>query len=404
MSESELKLLSIADHVFGDGIMNRLDLVDIVSLKAANSRFRNKVEDVKGEVGFVRGFNARLNASPWMFIHMKTDDFFKETDGSQGFIQGFTRSGYKMEFSLDYVLKPPLVNVGERADFVMSCGNLFLFCKVPNDCFFVVNLFENVGKVVNFINPPTDRSSGVVWRKRVKLIVDPQDLGLGYFRLLYVERIEETLKHFEYKSRTNTWNVTVSHNSINADNLNINDNRRYQLHTGLFGARFISFAPGSNKSFYVSPDISIIYDDLVPPRPDPDWKLDWTRHHDDIWLLFLFTHVSCLNSPFGLVKMIALCKLMDDWTNYVVVSIVSVDKINEINKPGQAVHRVMNFMVMEGTVNVGLATRIGDAHYINWLSYDIKDESWNDITMHLIHLDGRGICGTSFSSRLTMDA
>ncbi|PWA48788.1 hypothetical protein CTI12_AA487680 [Artemisia annua] len=404
MSESELKLLSFANPFFGDEIMNKLDLVDIVRLKSANSRVRDKVEDVKGEVGFVKGFNARLKASTWMFIHTKPDDFFDEiADGSPGLIQGFTRSGNNMKFSLDDILKPPLVNVGESASFMMSCGNLFLFLKVPNDCFFVVNPFGNVQNVVNFIDPPTVGSSGE-WRKRVKLVVDPQDLGLGHFRLLYAERIKETVKHFVYESRANLWNVSVSHNSISANNLNINDNRRYQLHAGLFGAHLISFAPGSNDSFYVSPDILKTFEDLQPPRPDTDWKLDWGRHHDDVWLLFLFIHDSCLNPPFGVVKKIALCKLMDDWTNYVVVSTVSDDKINEINKPGQSVHGVINFMVMEGTVNVGLVTIIGDVHYIYWLSYDIKDQSWNDTTTHPIHLDGRVISGTSFSSRLTMDA
>lgn len=87
MSESELKLLSLANPVFGDEIMNKLDLVDIVRLKVVDSRIRNKVEDVKGEVGFVRGFNARLKAFPWMFIHMKTVDFFlDEIDRSPGLI------------------------------------------------------------------------------------------------------------------------------------------------------------------------------------------------------------------------------------------------------------------------------------------------------------------------------
>nr|GEY58433.1 hypothetical protein [Tanacetum cinerariifolium] len=279
----------------GDEIVNKLDLVDIARFKTVNSRFKRKFEDVKGEVGFVKGFNQRGEGVHVDVYSHENQQFLIKLYGSLGLIQGFMSSENKMEFSLDDKLKLPLVNVGERADSLMSCGNLS-FLQIPNECSFIVNPFRNVENVVKFINHPIAKSYGVELREHVKLIVDKEDLGLGHFHLLYTKIIDETLKHLS-----------------------------------------------SNKSLYVSPEILKTFNDLEPPRPD--WKLAWTRHHDD---------------------------LTDDWKNYLLVSNVLDDKIDEINKPGQAVHRVMNFMVMEGTVNFGLATRIGDAHNIHFRSRGSK--------------------------------
>nr|GFA12801.1 hypothetical protein [Tanacetum cinerariifolium] len=185
-------------------------------------------------------YNRRIKPTTWLFIYKKP------VSGLEGscVIEGIRMTGESTELNVNNRLEP-YDGYGGTSLLTVS-SNLHLFCKQFR--FFVI---------ARYINQPT-ASLACFESGRVKLVVDPQDLGFGHFRLLYAEKATNGIvTHYEYTSRTNSL-ATIS-NQANIHDLDLDDPRRCNTQMlGLNELCIVSFTK-KGECGYVVPRVTDLF-------------------------------------------------------------------------------------------------------------------------------------------------